>query len=423
MSSNSSSPKDQGEPKDFDKSAPFEDSSDVPVVAVTAELPVHGTNPAADTAPLAAQPDALAPENNVAELSAGGGDTSPTPTPPDFLAPLRNGVTNGVAADEAGRLTPIPESDLDLVSESDEARLATPVGLEGAAADADVAISEGTAEATASALPETEIDGESTSLDASDLVIDGEAEAAAQALEAHLPRRTVQGMPVPPPPMAAAPPAVDEEFLRRVVLPPLPRTPSRPTLAGMPVVPIENNPFDDHTVISAPPSAELLASMAPVAPRAGSHSLPVPGERRRDKPVRLSYTQLAALLILAGVGGGVASGYLRDRPAPTAAVAPERAAPAPTPAPAAAAPAAAAPTTPAVTPTPPAAKPETATAPATPPTPTTAASGGGSQVDASRPTRAAKAGKRARRAKRTAAANPTAPAPSAKKKAWVDPFE
>jgi hypothetical protein len=447
MSSNSSSPQDKGhEPRDQEKqdnqheeigrSVP-DDQADVPVVAVTAELPV-GFDPddqarsASDTAPLSALPQALS-----GDVQVSGGDTSPTPTPPDFLAPLSRN-------DDPSHVTPIPESDveafealsrtahklpaeamtgpgaeilsavsLDVVREDNRQNSENDDGPAVFTSAVDLApVEPAVAEAEAdSALPEVELDGESTSLDASDLVIEGEAEAAAIAASAATTgedegqlRRTMQGMPVAPP---GSP---DDEFLRRVVLPPLPRVPSRPTIAGMPVVPIDSNPFDDHTVISGPPSPELLASMTP-APRApgSGPALPVPGEPRRSKPVRLSYSQLATLLLIAGVGGGFASGYLRDRFLPTARtqmvatpVAAERA-----------------PAVPAATPTP-----ATVTAPVPKPAaqippprphapPPVAVASSGSHVEPARPAaRPGKVTKRTRRAKR--------PAP---KKTWVDPFE
>jgi hypothetical protein len=253
-------------------------------------------------------------------------------------------------------------------------------------------------------------------LDASDLVIEGEGEPEPAALASQL-----------------AP--GDEDFLRRVVLPPLPQDAratfaiARSGLAGE---------TDDHTVISEPPSPELLASMA-VAPRAPA-AAPLASPQAtasvaaRPKRVRLTVPQFGVLMVGALVLGAFLPGQLRailpppltSLLGPNAAgvgvgqhappIAPERAA-----APAAATPAAVA----VPAPPPPAEIPAGATAKAAPPpppaatvaetkpaaaAPSTPARPEATARPATKPAKAS-AGKRARRAKK------------APKKAFVDPFE
>jgi hypothetical protein len=250
-----------------------------------------------------------------------------------------------------------------------------------------------------------DFDEATSALDASDLVIEGENEA-----------------PSPPTPAPVLGPG-DEDFLRRVVLPPLPLDARPAARFG-----------EDHTVISEPPSPELLASMA-IAPRAPSAApLVMPQSHAtvaavRAKRVRLTIPQFGVLMVMAVVLGAFLPGQLRAiLPAPvtsllsapagtapaeqiSAPVAPERA---PAEAKVAAIPTPAAPEKPAaeapvVTPSP------TAAAPASSPPPAPAAPPVSAQADATvrpaaKPTKAGPA-KRIRRAKR------------APKKAFVDPFE
>ena len=79
---------------------------------------------------------------------------------------------------------------------------------------------------------------------------------------------------------------------------------------------------DEHTVISQPPSPELLASMAvaPRAPAAAPLALPqASGSIGRRGGVRLSYSQLGLMLLVALVAGGGLTEYLRPMLRPTAA--------------------------------------------------------------------------------------------------------
>ena len=177
-----------------------------------------------------------------------------------------------------------------------------------------------------------ELDGDmATAMDATDLVIDGEESAPDDE------------PPTPGPQLGAA----DEDFLRRVVLPPLPRD-ARPTGERAAVGALGSaGALDDHTVISEPPSPELLASLAvpPIAPAAAPLAAPQSSGMvaRRRGGVRLSYLQFGGLMLLAiGVGTilpsrlrphlppQLASVWLGSPGAPTALssppVAPERAA-------------------------------------------------------------------------------------------------
>ena len=187
-----------------------------------------------------------------------------------------------------------------------------------------------------------------------------------------------------------SPPAMrDEEFLRRVVLPPLPQT-SMPQTDG---AGYGDEDLSDKTVISDPPSPELIASWGRPA-SATARAL----KRRMKTPVELTTLELVGLLTGSALAGGLIGALFMSVPqagagrasAPTAAIsAPVQAAPAAAP-------------IPVITPLPPAPRPtveplpppETA-APAEPP-----------------------ATSRARKASRRSASSR-----KAAKKEWVDPFE
>ncbi len=473
----SSNPSSQAEEKSF----PGEDSAGVPIVAVTAELPVDAADDAAELRVV----DTPGPGTEPIALAAGGAERGE----PDAERALADAGLDASPSDAS-----LEDRTEDLLDDSsDDSRQASSESLQQALHEAtssadEVAAAQQDGSMTpgpllspnvltsavlplpaarndaegASAQPRDELDPEeSSSLDASDLVIEGDLDEADTKV-----RRRDRDLLSPPPFLESnsGPPlgSADEEFLRRVVLPPIPAH-ARTTLAGMPVI---GRPFgeetDDHTVISSPPSAELLASMTP--PRA-PHAAPLPSPHAGPPPrrggVHLGWGQLLLLLGVAAGAGSVGTGYLRpESPAPLSAgfvtpapaIAPERAPatppaaaqvpPAPTVASEPAAPSEApAPKTlppPAVPPvaakavvaTPPvAARPAARTAPPAAPAPAPAApavartnaeskgvaapAGRPPEAEPARPARAGKAVKRtARRAKRPPA-----------KKPFVDPFE
>jgi nicotinate-nucleotide--dimethylbenzimidazole phosphoribosyltransferase len=202
----------------------------------------------------------------------------------------------------------------------------------------------------------------------------------------------------------------------------------------------------ERTVISQPPSAEVLAAMAP--PRHVTPPAPAPFGSFAPPPprggVHLSVLQLGGLLLLAAAGGGVVGTRVRPPAAPVAGPAVDRAPAAaqahpaanpegataptiapipPTPAPAAQALPAGAPAA-AATPATPATSPAAAGVPPTSP-PAAAAAGPTRTVGEGRPARRGRAGgvgRRAYAAKR-AAARKAAAAAAASKKPFVDPFE
>ena len=124
------------------------------------------------------------------------------------------------------------------------------------------------------------------------------------------------------PASASAPPESDDEaFLRRVVLPAAPAPPARPTPVGAtPEYPFfDAGSDDDRTVISDPPSPEILAAMTPPTAPAGSRL----GARLETAPlaafsaraggrISLSVPQLggvvAAALLVGGILGAALSG-------------------------------------------------------------------------------------------------------------------
>jgi hypothetical protein len=430
MSSNSSSPQ---EPASEDKPFLSEDSADVPLVSVTAELPMGletndarpegggGGNPSPPPSPEAEGPGAES-VNSAYEL-APAGQAALEAAVGDAETPVPLGVPTEYAAEGGTMPSPFDSTsqELDAVSieaevEEIEAEVDAPPEVMTSAVLPPTTEARGDSTTGAQVeLAMAEEDSEPASdLDASDLVIEGEGEAEPAALASQLGPG-------------------DEDFLRRVVLPPLPQDAranfaiARAGLAGE---------TDDHTVISGPPSPELLASMA-VAPRAPAaaplaspQASPSPGAR--PKRVRLTIPQFGVLMVGALVLGAFLPGQLRAilpppltsllgahgagggpvRSAPP--IAPERAAatavvvaPTPTPPPPAEAPAA-----PAVakSATPAAAEPPTS---ATKPTAATPPAAARPEATARPATKVAKAGptKRLRRAKK------------APKKAFVDPFE
>jgi hypothetical protein len=96
----------------------------------------------------------------------------------------------------------------------------------------------------------------------------------------------------------ASTPMPDEEFLRRVVLPPLSQQP----LAGAPPPPAlyEEEDFQDKTVISEPPSPEMVASWKRPS-RATGWSF----RRKLSRPVEVTTLELIGLCAGAALGGGI----------------------------------------------------------------------------------------------------------------------
>jgi hypothetical protein len=426
MSSNSSSP--QEPVQEMAEAKPFmgEDSADVPILSVTAELP-------------------MGLETNDARSEGGGGGSSQPPPAPEADGPSGEAANSayelaasGQAALEAAvgdAETPVPlgvpteyaaeggtmPSPFDNTSSQE---LDT-VNLEAEAEEIEAEVDASPEVMTSAVLPMQEASGAqaelalsdedsepASDLDASDLVIEGEGEPEPAGLASQL-----------------AP--GDEDFLRRVVLPPLPqdaRASFAIARAGL------SGETDDHTVISEPPSPELLASMAvaPRAPAAAPLASPQAGGSvgPRPKRVRLTVPQFGVLMVGALVLGAFLPGRLRAiLPPPLTSllgpnaggvgvvqhappIAPERAptpaaavpAAVPVPPPPAEAPAAVVAKSAPVVPAVPATKPPTAAAPSTPARP---------EATARPATKIAKAGvgKRLRRSKK------------APKKAFVDPFE
>jgi hypothetical protein len=426
MSSNSSSPQ---EPVSEDKPFVGEDSADVPLMSVTAELPMgletndarpeggSGGNPSPPPSPPAEDPGAES-VNSAYEL-APAGQAALEAAVGDAETPVPLGVPTEYAAEGGTMPSPFDNTsqELDAVSIEAEAEEieadvdASPEVMTSAVLPPSTGARSDSTPGAQAELAMAEEDSEPASdLDASDLVIEGEGEAEPAALASQLGPG-------------------DEDFLRRVVLPPLPQDArtnfaiARAGLAGE---------TDDHTVISEPPSPELLASMA-VAPRAPAAApLASPQASRslaaRPKRIRLTVPQFGVLMVGALVLGAFLPGQLRAilpppltsllgahgggaglvRSAPP--IAPERAA--------AAAVVAPTPTPPAEAPTAPAVAKNEAPAAAVPTSatkPTAAAPPVVARPEATaRPaTKVSKAGpaKRLRRAKK------------APKKAFVDPFE
>jgi hypothetical protein len=221
---------------------------------------------------------------------------------------------------------------------------------------------------------------------------------------------------------ASASPAVeppvheDEEFLRRVVLP----TELRAIIPGsgaLPAEPMSLAESQDRTVISDPPSPEILAAMAaPLPPVDARPAAAFAGWNDRDlRRWQLHTWQLGGLLLAAAIGGGAVAGLLRPRASGDAVVV-EAAAMMPPPPPP---PAAVVPT---ITPLPPqtagaapqAAAPTVAAVPAAPAaTPPAVAPTGPEIRPISRP---ASVGKRTTSVRRNASKR-------APKKEFVDPFQ
>ena len=109
--------------------------------------------------------------------------------------------------------------------------------------------------------------------------------------------------------------SADEEFLRRVVLPPPPVSVSAPLPAvGAPAVAeLDDGESEERTVISEPPSPAMLAALAsPPPPQAAAAAVPFAGwQGRSGRRVSLTPMQLGGLLLVAAVGGGFAGGVLR----------------------------------------------------------------------------------------------------------------
>ncbi len=97
----------------------------------------------------------------------------------------------------------------------------------------------------------------------------------------------------------SAPPTRDEEFLRRVVLPPLPTTaPS----GSVPRQSYYEEDTQDKTVISDPPSPEMVASWGRPS-RAGATARAL--QRRMKAPVALTTLELLGLLTGSALAGGL----------------------------------------------------------------------------------------------------------------------
>ena len=124
----------------------------------------------------------------------------------------------------------------------------------------------------------------------------------------------------------------DADFLRRVVLPPPFPPAGAPAAGAFPAETMTTAESQDRTVISDPPSREVLAAMAPPrAPAAAPTGAPFAGwQSRGSRKLQLAPWQLGGLLMAAAVGGGLVGGLLRPT-APAAAVAPSSAAVVPTP--------------------------------------------------------------------------------------------
>jgi hypothetical protein len=122
---------------------------------------------------------------------------------------------------------------------------------------------------------------------------------------------------------ASASPAVeppvheDEEFLRRVVLP----TELRAIIPGsgaLPAEPMSLAESQDRTVISDPPSPEILAAMAaPLPPVTARPAAAFAGWNDRQhadgRRWQLHTWQLGGLLLAAAIGGGAVAGLVRPR--------------------------------------------------------------------------------------------------------------
>jgi hypothetical protein len=190
----------------------------------------------------------------------------------------------------------------------------------------------------------------------------------------------------------AAPPAMrDEEFLRRVVLPPLPQSSMSQGDAGGAY---GEEDLSDKTVISDPPSPELLASWGRPA---GTTARAL--QRRMKAPVELTTIELVGLLTGSALAGGLIGALFMAVPQPgnLQVTTPPAAITAP------AQPVRAAAAAPVITPLPPAPRP---TVEALPPPE--------ERVEATDQPAASRARKVYRR---------SASARKAAKKEWVDPFE
>jgi hypothetical protein len=329
MSSNSSSPVE-------DKNFLTEDSADVPILAVTAELPVdvdgrsaaqgggggnpgheQGRNegPGAEPGPTTDNGPtdvgrALATIAALEQTHLDGATLAPLPDQSETMpSPFENVSDDSDAVmREASATTTAAEnedSSPDVLTSAVLPRMETP--LENRVVDE---LEERATSPQASAEAAEELDPEVVSaLDATDLVIDGDDNEA---------EAEVEEQPTPGPQLGA----VDEDFLRRVVLPPLPRevrtTAERMAIHGVPGV------ADDHTAISEPPSPELLASLAvpPRAPLAPPLVQPQSSgilAHRRTGGVQIGYLPLFGLLLLAvGVGTVLPSRLRQYVPAPVA---------------------------------------------------------------------------------------------------------
>jgi hypothetical protein len=125
-------------------------------------------------------------------------------------------------------------------------------------------------------------------------------------------------------PVVATPANPDDEFLRRVVLPTPVPTITRPA-GALPFEPMSLAESQDRTVISEPPSPEILAAMSAPVPVAapvpalsasGAHpGLPLgwqdSGYSRPARRWQLSSMQLGGLLLAAAIGGAFIGGTLR----------------------------------------------------------------------------------------------------------------